>query len=220
MVASSTRLRVRPWWLPRIDVRYVVALLIVPVVLVAAARLIESYDHRAPVVVAARTLPPGHTITREDLTITTARLDGALGSLAMPETALHSLVGQTTAQTVHAGALVIEPDLGSGPLLAPGEIAVTVAVDADSVFARLRRGDQVGVLATLEPGRPDSETSVLLERTTVFEVSADTRRVALGARPGEDDVRLANVTVVVPQGEAERVVHALVNGRLTLVLVP
>lgn len=220
MAANSTRFPARPVWLPRIDVRYVVALLVVPVVFVAAARLIESYDVREPVVVATRSLPPGHTITRDDLTTTTARLDGTLGTLAFPEARLDDLVGQTTAQTVHAGALVIAPDLGSVPVLGPGEVAVTVAVDADSVFARLRRGDQVGVLATLEPGRAGSETSVLLERTTVFEVSADVRRTALAGRGGEEEVRLANVTVVVPQAEAERVVDALVNGRLTLVLVP
>src|SRR5690606_36224754 len=111
-------------------------------------------------------------------------------------------------------------DLGSGPALGPGEVAVTVAVGADTVYGQLRRGDEVAVVETTEPGRPGSATELLLERATVYHVAVDTSRLGIGGAASEEGGRIANVTLIVPRVDAERVVHALVNGRLTLVLVP
>ena len=221
MAAGSTRLHARSWGLPRVDPRLWLGTLVVVVALVGGVSVINGFRVTEAVVVAARTLPPGHVITRADLTTSEARLEGALGALAIGEAEIATLVGRTTNQTIHAGGLVVEPDLGSGPALGPGEVAVTVAVGADTVFADLRRGDEVAVVETTEPGRPGSATALLLERATVYHVAADTGRLGIGggAAP-EEGGRIANVTLIVPQGDAERVVHALVNGRLTLVLVP
>lgn len=221
MAAGSTRLRARSWALPHIDPRLLVGMLVVVVALVGGVSVINGFRVTEPVVVAARTLPLGHVITRDDLTTSDARLEGALGALAVEEAEITTLVGQTTSQTIHAGALVIGPDLGSGPALRPGEVAVTVAVGADTVFGQLRRGDEVAVVETTEPGRPGSATALLLERATVYHVAADAGRLGIGGgTASEEGGRIANVTLIVPQGDAERVVHALVNGRLTLVLVP
>lgn len=221
MAAGSTRMRARSWVLPHIDPRLLVGMLVVVVALVGGVTLINGFRVTEPVVVAARTLPPGHVITRGDLTTSDARLEGTLGTLAVGKAEIATLVGRTTSQTVHEGALVVRPDLGSGPVLGAGEVAVTVAVGADTVFAQLRRGDEVAVVETTEPGRPGSATALLLERATVYHVAADAGRLGIGAgAASEEGGRIANVTLIVPRGEAERVVHALVNGRLTLVLVP
>ncbi len=221
MAAGSTRMRARSWALPHLDPRLLIGMLVVVVALIGGVTLINGFRVTEPVVVAARTLPPGHVIVRGDLTTSEARLEGALGALAVGEAEIATLVGRTTNQTIHAGALVVAPDLGSGPALGPGEVAVTVAVGADTVFAQLRRGDEVAVVETTEPGRPGSATALLLERATVYHVAADAGRLGIGGgAASEEDGRIANVTLIVPQGDAERVVHALVNGRLTLVLVP
>ena len=220
MAAGSTRLRTRSLSLPRIDPRLLVGMLVVVVALLGGVTLINGFRITEPVVVAARTLPPGHVITRAERPFQPRLARREVGALAVGEAEIASLVGRSTTQTIHAGTLVIGPDLGSGPALGPGEVAVTVAVGADTVFGQLRRGDEVAVVETTEPGRPGSATALLLERATVYHVAVDVGRLGVGGATSEEGGRIANVTLIVPQGDAERVVHALVNGRLTLVLVP
>jgi len=197
-----------------------VGLLLVAVALAGGVALVAQLRETAPVIVAARTLPAGHVITREDVTLSEARLEGPLAGLAVGAADIGTVVGRTAGQTIHAGALVVRPDLGTGPVLAPGEVAITVAVGADAVFAELRRGDQVAVLETSDPARPGSVTRLLLDRATVYHVALDVTRVGLGGGSAESGGRITNVTLVVPRADAERVTHGLVTGRLTFVLVP
>lgn len=221
MAATSRHIRARSWGLPRVDLRLLIGLLIVAVALAGSVIVINGFRITEPVIVAARTLPPGHMIARSDLTTTEARLDGSLGALALGEAEIDAIVGRTTGQTIHEGALVVRPDLGSGPVLGPDDVAVTVPVAADTVFAQLRRGDEVAVVETTEPGHAGSQTALLLDRAMVYHVVADSGRLALGGTASpEQGGRIANVTLIVPGADAERVVHALVNGRLTLVLAP
>jgi Flp pilus assembly protein CpaB len=221
MALGSPRLSTRTWPAPRIDARLLVGLLLVATALAGGVMFAGQLRITEPVVVAARTIPAGAVISASDLRVSEARLEGELGTLAIAETELGSIVGRTAAQTIHAGTLVLRADLGSGPVLGAGEVAVTVAVASDSVFGQLRRGDAVTVLATTDPGREQSATSVLLERAMVYHVATDVSRVSLGGSGGTDaDGRISNVTLVVPRSEMERVAHALVNGRLTLALAP
>lgn len=220
MALGSSRIRTRAWPVPRIDLRLLVGLLLVAIALAGGVALVGQLRETAPVVVAARTLPQGHVITRDDLTISEARLEGPLAGLAIGGAEVATLVGQTAGQTIHAGALVVRPDLGTGPVLAPGEVALTIAVGADAVFSDLRRGDQVAVLETSDPARPGSATRLLLERATVYHVALDATRVGLGGGSADGGGRITNVTLVVPRTAAERVTHGLVTGRLTLLLVP
>lgn len=220
MALGTSRIRTRSWPLPRIDIRLLVGLLLVVVALVGGVAFASQLRETEPVVVAARTLPPGHVITRDDLALSEARLEGPLAGLAVGAADVTAIVGQTAGQMIHAGALVVRPDLGAGPVLGADEVAITVAVGADAVFAELRRGDQVAVLETTEPGRPGSATRLLLNRATVYHVALDATRVSLGGGAADASGRITNVTLIVPRAEAERVTHGLVTGRLTLVLVP
>src|SRR5688572_26627134 len=75
----------------------------------------------APVLVAVSDLPPGHVLQPADLAVAEVKLDGRLAALALPETELNDIVGRTLAGRVHAGEMVVRPDLASGPRIGPSE---------------------------------------------------------------------------------------------------
>ncbi|MGE3856846.1 MAG: SAF domain-containing protein, partial [Dehalococcoidia bacterium] len=81
MALGSSRIRTRAWPVPRIDLRLLVGLLLVAIALAGGVALVAQLRETAPVVVAARTLPQGHVITRDDLTLSEARLEGPLAGL-------------------------------------------------------------------------------------------------------------------------------------------
>ena len=224
MTAGTSGGRLRAIALPRVDVRLLAGLALVAVAVVGGLTLWRQAQVTVPVVVAVRDLPPGHVIERADLDVTQARLEGPLASLAMRESEISGVVGRTASGRVHAGALVVRPDLGTGPVIGPDQVAVTVPVQADAVYARMRRGDEVAVMATSDKGKPQSLTVALLPRATVFDVAIESSRVTLGGGGGnttdaEEGGRLTNVTLLTPRAEAERVAHAVVNSQLTLLLL-
>jgi Flp pilus assembly protein CpaB len=210
----------RPVALPRLDVRLLAGLALVAVAVVGGLSLWRQAQITTPVVVAAREIAPGHAIERSDLEVTQARLEGPLAALALSEAEISAVVGRTASGAIHAGELVMRPDLGTGPVIGPDQLAVTVPVQADAVYARLRRGDEVAVMATSDKGKPQSLTVALLERATVFDVALESSRVSLGGGGNsEEDGRLTNVTLLIPRADAERVAHAVVNAELTLLLL-
>lgn len=220
MAAGTSRGRLRPVALPRVDVRLLAGLVLVAVAVVGGLSVWRQAQITAPVVIAAREITPGHVIQRSDLEVTQARLQGPLAALALAESDIDAVVGRTASGSIHAGELVVRPDLGIGPVIGPDQVAVTVPVQADAVYARLRRGDEVAVMATSDKAKPQSLTVALLERATVFEVALESSRISLGGGGNADeDGRLTNVTLLIPRSEAERVAHAVVNAELTLLLL-
>lgn len=220
MAAGTSPGRMRAVALPRVGVRLLVGLALVAIAMVGGLSLWRQAQITSPVIVAARAIPPGHVIERTDLALAQARLEGALAALAFGEHELDAVIGRTAAGAIHAGALVLQPDLGSGPVIGPEELAVTVPVQADAVYPRLRRGDAVAVIATSDQGKPQSLTVTLLERATVLDVALESSRVSLGAGDDTvDDGRPTNVTLVIARAEAERVAHAVVNAELTVLLL-
>lgn len=219
MATRTSRGRLRPVTLPRVDLRLVGGLLLVGIAVVGGLTLWRQAQVTVPVVVALPEIPAGHVLEAADLGLTQARLEGPLAALALGETELAAAVGRTATNSIHAGALVVRPDLGSGPVIGANDVAVTVPVEADSVYARLRRGDQVAVMATSDKGKPQSLTVALLERATVYDVASQSTRVTLGTDSADDEGRLTNVTLLIPRSDAERVAHAVVNADLTLLLL-
>lgn len=220
MAAQTSGRRLGAVALPRADVRLLVGLALVAVALVGGLSLWRQAQVTMPVVIAAREIAAGQVIERGDLDLTQARLEGPLAALTFGEAELSTLVGSTAAAAIHPGELVVRPDLGSGPVIGPDQVAVTMPVQADAVYARLRRGDEVAVMATSDEGKPQSLTQALLERATVFEVAFESSRVSLGGGgDSEQNGRLTNVTLLIPRSEAERVAHAVVNAELTLLLL-
>ena len=204
----------------RLDRRMVAGVLLVGISLVGGLLLWQSSTDSTPILVADRALPPGHVIQRDDLRIGEARLDGGLASLALRESDLEGTIGRTVSTTVHAGEMLIRPDLGAAPILGPDDVAITVPVAAHAIYPGLRPTDQVAILATANVGRPESTTVTLLDRATVFAVGLERRTLRSSSASGaDDDVTVTHVTLAVPRTEAEAIVDAVTNGTVTLALL-
>jgi Flp pilus assembly protein CpaB len=174
-----------------------------------------------PVLIADSALPPGHVIQASDLSIAQVKLDDRLSSLAIPEADRSAVIGRVVGNDVHAGAMLLWPDLATGSVLGQGELALTVPVQAEAVYSRIRPGDAVAVLATRDKDKPQSQTVTLLERAVVYDVTFEPGRLTVGRSADDEEARgLTNVTLIVPRAEAERLAHAVVNWELTLALLP
>lgn len=194
--------------------------LLVVVSLAGGLLLWRSATGTTPILVAARDIPPGHVLQRDDLRIGEARLDGSLASMALTEADLDAAVGRATSTTIHAGEIVVAPDLASGPVLGPDEVAVTIPVAADTIYPGLRPTDKVALLATTNAGKPESRTVTLIDRATVFAIGLERRVIRSGTSDNPNDgATVANITLAVPRSEAEAVAHALANASITVVLL-
>ncbi len=204
----------------RVDRRMLAGVLLVVVSLAGGLLLWRSATETTPILVAARDIPPGHVIQRDDLRVGEARLDGGLASMALTEADLDAAVGRTTSTTIHAGEMVVRPDLASGPVLDADEVAVTIPVAADTIYPGLRPTDEVSLLATSDAGKPESKTVTLLDRATVFAIGLE-RRVIRSSTSNDlnDGATVANITLAVPRSEAEAVAHAVANASITVVLL-
>jgi len=194
--------------------------LLVVISLAGGLLLWRSATDTTPILVATRDIPPGHVIQRDDLRIGEARLDGSLASMALTDADLDAAVGRTTSTTIHAGEIVVHPDLASGPVLGADEVAVTIPVSADTIYPGLRPTDQVALLATSNAGRPESKTVTLLDRATVFAIGLERRVIRSSTSDNPNDgATVANITIAVPRSEAEAVAHAVANATITVVLL-
>lgn len=204
----------------RVDRRMLAGFLLVVVSLAGGLLFWRSATDGTSVLVAARDIPPGHVIQRDDLRIAEARLDGGLASLALAESELDAAVGRTASTTIHAGEMLVRPDLAPGPVLGADEVAITIPVAADAIYPGLRPTDEVTLLATTNTGRPESATVTLLDRATVFAIGLERRVVRSSTSNSPNDgATLANITLAVPRSEAEAVAHAVANATITVVLL-
>lgn len=204
----------------RVDRTMLAGVLLVVVSLAGGLLLWRSATDTTPILVAARDIPPGHVIQREDLRIGEARLDGSLASLALTEADLDAAVGRTTSTTIHAGEIVVAPDLASGPVLGPDEVAVTIPVAADTIYPGLRPTDKVALLATSDAGKPESKTVTLIDSATVFAIGLERRAIRSSTSDNPNDgATVANMTLAVPRSEAEALAHAVANATITVVLL-
>lgn len=115
------------------------------------------------------------------------------------------------------GEPVIRADLSTGPLIGSGEVAITIPVEAGSVFPGLRLGDALSVSVRREALRRRA-TVTLLERTVVYDVSLERSSTVIG-RDGEDSRGLGNLTLVVGEDEAEQLAHSWVRWTVTVALL-
>ncbi len=204
----------------RVDRRTLAGFLLVVASVVGGLLFWRVATDTTPVLVAARDIPPGHVIQRDDLRLAEARLGGGLASLALAESELDTAIGRTASTTIHAGEMLVRPDLALGPVLGADEVAITIPVTADAIYPGLRPGDQVTLLATSNAGRPESTTVSVLDRAMVFAIGLERRVIRSSTSNSPNDgATLANITLAVPRSEAEAVAHALTNATITVILL-
>lgn len=208
----------------RIDMR---AVLGVFVMLVAFAGSLAfwtlSSDARA-VVVATRDLPATSVLSASDLAVSQVRVDDAIYQTAIPASELSSLVGKPLAEPVHAQQMLVRAQVAPRPPLGADRLALTIAVSPETaVGGRLRPGDWVQVLATLNKGKPDTRTTVVLPRVSVYDVGYDPRTTAFSTDVTNNGVAQGTakwVTLIVTPDQARQLAEAKWSGDLDVALLP
>lgn len=183
------------------------ALLVVLCVLGVAA-LVSSVGDRSPVLVAARRIPEGATITRGDLRQGEIGAEG-VATIAVGE--VDRVVGRRATAAIAEGDLISSGKLRSGPALGEGSAVVGVELGPGELpVAGLEVGARVAVV---DGGGTDAASGAPPEGTVlatgeVFAVgvaSVATGKVA--------------VSVVLAEDEAPRVAAAAGAERVRLVLL-
>jgi Flp pilus assembly protein CpaB len=194
----------------RIDLRVVVGLLLFVVGVVATAGVMRQAQERTPVLVAARSLVPGETLSSGDLRV--AEIGLAPGVATLPATATESLVGRMVTARVEEGQVLSPATVADELPTTDGKVALSVEVPpSHAAGAAIRSGDRVMLFATRDPGRSTASTTMLLSSVEVVAVEAVE---SAGTQPS-----LTITLAVLPQN-AQRVVEATNAGVLDLVLIP
>ncbi|MGH2730226.1 MAG: Flp pilus assembly protein CpaB [Actinomycetota bacterium] len=194
----------------RVDLRVVVGLLLFIVGILATSGLVRQAKERTPVLVATRPLEAGETLGPEDLRVAELGLGSGVATVAANE--LDTVIGRVLTAPLEAGQVLAPGAAASGPSLAAGQVAVSVAVaPAHAAGGSLRAGDRVMLLGTTEPDRPTARTTVLLSEVEV---------IAVGQEDGPGADPNLTVTLAVSADDASSVVQAANSGVLDLVLLP
>jgi len=226
LLGGSTNAVSRP---RRRDLRKLIGVLIILVGVVATLADKTQNQETQAVLVAARDIPVGATLRMEDLVEARVRLDPALSAAAVPASEAAQLVGWTVRTPLYGQQVLVRAQLVAGPVLGQDQVAMTVAIRAEAAAGgKLRPGDQVQVLVTTDKGKPTSQSSLVLERVTVYAVGYEDRMAAVGSAGRGDGVApveqragpLTSVTLVLAPDDALKLARAKHNGDLDIVLLP
>jgi Flp pilus assembly protein CpaB len=194
----------------RIDMRVVVGLLLFFVGILATSGIIRQAQERTPVLVAAHSLEPGHTIEKSDLRVAEIGLSPGIASLSANQ--LEAVEGSVLSAPLEAGQVMTPGAVGAGPALNAGQVAISVGVAPQhAAGGRLRSGDRVQLLATEDPDRPTARTSLLL---------SDVEVIAVHQEQGPAADPILTVTLAVSSDDATAVAQAANSGVLDLALLP
>lgn len=211
----------------RVDWRVVAGVLLLLISVLGTITFWSSTIDTRAVLVARRDLPAGATIGTADLAVAQVRLDDTLYAAALPATEQAALAGKQLAEPVHAGQILVRAQVAGPSRLAPDQLAITIAVKTETAAGgALRPGDAVRVFLTQNKGKPDSRTSVVLDRVTVYSVGHDERLTMTnpnGATAGTtatDTGPLTSLTLIVTPDQALQLANAKWNGDLDVALLP
>ena len=136
------------------------------------------------------------------------------------------MIGRKLAEPLHAQQLLARAQLSGRPPLGPGQMALTIQVSPDTAAGGvIRPGDSVQVLVTTNKGRPESRTSVVLPRITVYDVGNDDQTTVINTGGSDDADRddrgsISSLTLIVSQEQALQLTVAKWNGDLDVALLP
>lgn len=106
----------------------------------------------APVVVTARALQAGETITSADLTTTAVK---ASGVATIPGSRLSSVVGERATGPLASGTILSPASVSSAPAVGPGQAGIALALTPDQAAQGiLAAGQSVVVLGQVTSGTP------------------------------------------------------------------
>ena len=168
----------------------------------------SGLGHRDLVVVAARHIDQGATLTAADFRTARVAFDGRVE--AVPAARLQSLVGQVAATPVASGAVIHPSQVSDGPVVPEGEAVVGTALPPGAVPTEaLRVGDRVQVVEVSAPnsrdGTPGGRVLVVAQVFSLRELDDASRTVVVSLR--------------VPTAAAAGVADAAAGNRVRLVLL-
>lgn len=222
---SSSRVLRRP---QRIDLRAVIGIFLLLAATGGSIAFWGASNETRSVLIATRDLPAGATLTMKDLAIAQIRADDAIYQTAVPAGSLEGLIGKQLAEPVHGHQLLVRAQVSSRPPLGPDHLAMTIPVKPETATGGLiRPGNSVQVLLTANPGKQDSQTTVILPRVTVYDAGyeAGSRITSTVGVSGNGDRIAAQgpltwLTLLVTQDQAVQLAQAKWNGELDVALLP
>jgi Flp pilus assembly protein CpaB len=217
---SPTRALRRPL---RLDARALVGVLLMLVAIGGSIAVWSTQQDTRGVLVAARELSAGATLSADDLAIAQARLDDSLYQAAVPASALNSVVGRQLAEAAHPNQILARAQISAQPAVGPNQAVLAIPVSAETAAGgRIRPGDSVQVLGTDTKGNGASR--VVLPRVTVYEVGRDSAGVQLGgSNSGSVSSSAASstwISLIVDQQAAVQLTQARWGGQLDVALLP
>jgi len=217
----------------RIDWRQAVGAFIMVVATAGGITFWSATSDTRAVLVATRDLPAGARLTEADVAVARVRIDDAMYRAAVPAAEQPSFVGRQLNQPVYAHQLVARAQLSARSPLAPDQMVHTVPISAETAAGgRIRPGDSVRVFVTTDRGKPESRTTVVLARATVYDVGFDDRlgvvstSSAAGGADAADSTsrgprgRPAWISLSVTEEQALQLARARWNGELDIDLLP
>lgn len=181
----------------------------------------NSSGNTQPVLVARRDLPAGATLDATSVTTARVQLTDTLYAVALSASQAQNVIGKKLAEPVHAGQVLVRPQIATRDLLGPGQRAMSVRLDKDSsTGGQLRPGDRVEILLTTNAGEPDAATSVVVSGITVYDVMYEDAGRSI-AREGDDEGGDPSaLTLIVTPEQALALTSAKHNGQLDVLLLP
>lgn len=192
----------------KIDMRVAIGLLLMIAAILGGLSVLKSARSRVPVIVAAADVQPGEVITARDLRVSEVALSGSVE--AVPASSMSTVVGKVAAEPLYDGKLLTRRALSSGPPVPPGYVAMSLSLRPERAAAgALRPGDQVMVVATRNPQRPDTSSTILFTKVPV---------VAAHHRSGGEG-QIVIVTLRLRPEEARALAEARAAGEIDLLLL-
>lgn len=196
-------------------------------------RQIRERARKIEVIGAARDIPAGTAVGREDLGKIEVEEFSASDQVVRRDE-VDMILGRKTRFQINANKPILWSDIEGGetisqglaPMVKPGLRALSLAIGgAAAVSGMVEPNDHVDVLGTFTlpsatvPGEMESVTLTVLQDVTVLATGQQVSRQASSARRGARDTGYSTVTMEVTPREAELLVFAQqAHGRLTLAL--
>jgi hypothetical protein len=167
-------------------------------------------DNRPAEIAIAQGVVAGSVIHSSDLSVVRVSSDPGLDPI--PASQASSVAGRVARVDLAPGTLLTSSEVGSAPLLAPGQVVVAVSLKGSQLPAALTPGEHVAVINTggsSQSGAAAGPVSVLVPDAAVFAVPS-----------GPDSSGASQVSLTVDARSAPQIAGAAAAGQVSLVLLP